>query len=248
MHVPPGYSGTDPVPLVLGFPAPGMSAEVFAAMTRLPSMSDAAGFLFVVVVADDGSWSPGDGAAGTDIAYVRELLDALDTRHCLDSSRVFVAGYSSGGSMAQALACAMPERIAALAVVASLYQPCRADVPMIAFHGIADSVAPFDGGVAPPPASQAVSFPSVRRAVSEWARALGCDGLATISRLSSDVELSTYRRCLRGDGEALLYSIVGGGHTWPGSPANIDALGFTTQQIDASETIWQFFQDHSKGR
>ncbi len=66
-----------------------------------------------------------------------------------------------------------------------------------------------------------INFPPVHRAASEWALALGCDGLPTISRAAADVELSTYKRCTDGDGEALLYIVLDGGHTWPGAAVDI---------------------------
>jgi polyhydroxybutyrate depolymerase len=40
-----------------------------------------------------------------------------------------------------------------------------------------------------------------------------------------------------------LYSIIGGGHTWPGS-IPIATFGMTTNQINASDTIWAFFATH----
>jgi polyhydroxybutyrate depolymerase len=146
--------------------------------------------------------------------------------------------------MAQALACERPDRIAALAVVASTFLSCRAPVPMVAFHGLADAIVPYDGTEASGAAGGAFS-PNVRRAVSEWARGLGCDALPTISRTSPEVELSTFRRCLKGDGEALLYTVATGGHTWPGHPSAIERLGATTTEIDATEAMWAFFSAHA---
>jgi polyhydroxybutyrate depolymerase len=44
------------------------------------------------------------------------------------------------------------------------------------------------------------------------------------------------------DGETavVLFTIDGGGHTWPGS-VNVPRLGAVTDEIDATEQIWQFF-------
>ncbi|MET0319491.1 MAG: hypothetical protein ABW069_02085 [Duganella sp.] len=43
-----------------------------------------------------------------------------------------------------------------------------------------------------------------------------------------------------------LATIRAGGHTWPGAdPFNVGLpLGKTTRDIDANETIWQFFSQH----
>ena len=42
------------------------------------------------------------------------------------------------------------------------------------------------------------------------------------------------------------YAIEGGGHTWPGSAVDVNALGATTREIDASDTIWTFFRAHAR--
>ncbi len=41
--------------------------------------------------------------------------------------------------------------------------------------------------------------------------------------------------------EVVLYTIYGGGHSWPGSamPSEI-----TTQDINATDVIWEFFAAH----
>jgi polyhydroxybutyrate depolymerase len=41
----------------------------------------------------------------------------------------------------------------------------------------------------------------------------------------------------------VLYSIIGGGHTWPGA-IPLPKFGLTTTQINASATIWAFFAAH----
>jgi polyhydroxybutyrate depolymerase len=45
------------------------------------------------------------------------------------------------------------------------------------------------------------------------------------------------------DAEVILYTVDGGGHTWPGGP-DIVRLGKTTQAIDATALMWEFFQRH----
>jgi len=46
--------------------------------------------------------------------------------------------------------------------------------------------------------------------------------------------------------EVVLYAIEGGGHTWPGGlqylPESI--IGRTSRDFNASEVIWQFFEEH----
>ena len=86
----------------------------------------------------------------------------------------------------------------------------------------------------------------MRRSISEWAKSLGCDGLATIARPVTDIELSTYHNCIEGDGEALLYAVIGGGHTWPGAAIDLPVsdVGVTTHAISATSLMWDFFRAH----
>jgi polyhydroxybutyrate depolymerase len=172
------------------------------------------------------------------------VLAAVEEEYCVDPDRIYAVGYSNGGGMALTAACALSHRFAAVGVVAAAYPACRANVPAIAFHGVNDAIVPFEGGETPPELGSQ-TYPSVRRAVSEWARAAGCDPIATISRDIPEVELSTFRRCYRGDGDVLLYTVVGGGHTWPGMRSRFEQLGYTTMQISASELMWEFFAGRS---
>jgi len=41
-------------------------------------------------------------------------------------------------------------------------------------------------------------------------------------------------------GDVVLYTIDGGGHTWPGAIA-VPRLGATTQEVNATDEMWSFF-------
>jgi polyhydroxybutyrate depolymerase len=51
-----------------------------------------------------------------------------------------------------------------------------------------------------------------------------------------------------GPNEVLLYTIEGGGHTWPGC-INLQAIsgisGNISQDASGSELLWEFFRNHS---
>ena len=43
----------------------------------------------------------------------------------------------------------------------------------------------------------------------------------------------------------VLYTIQGGGHTWPGGKSMLEwFLGRTSRSIDASSQMWAFFREH----
>lgn len=48
--------------------------------------------------------------------------------------------------------------------------------------------------------------------------------------------------------EVVVYTIRGGGHTWPGGQQYLPALlvGKVNHDIDASEVIWEFFSRHNR--
>jgi polyhydroxybutyrate depolymerase len=61
------------------------------------------------------------------------------------------------------------------------------------------------------------------------------------------VRLLTARKCT-GDAAVKLYSVHGGGHTWPGGRQYLPktAIGRTSRDFDASATIWLFLADKTR--
>ena len=55
----------------------------------------------------------------------------------------------------------------------------------------------------------------------------------------------TWSGCQDG-ADTISYSIIGGGHTWPGAAIDLKQYGLTTHQIDATTTIWDFFEQHRR--
>ena len=103
-----------------------------------------------------GPLGPG---APDDVAFIDDLLNAVEAELCIDSARVFSTGFSVGAGLSVRLACDLSDRIAAIAPVSGVYFPpfnprripepgCLSTrpVPVIAFHGTADPGVPFEGG------------------------------------------------------------------------------------------------------
>jgi len=117
----------------------------------------------------------------------------------------------------------------------------RRPVPMIAFHGTADRQVPYNGGkswVAPNP------FPNVPAWAANWARRNRCAPTPSDSAVATDVTRRSFTSCA-GDAAVVLYTIKGGGHTWPGGkPLPEWFAGPTSRSIDATKLMWVFFREH----
>ena len=62
--------------------------------------------------------------------------------------------------------------------------------------------------------------------------------------MAADVTRRAYTSCA-GDAAVVLYTIQGGGHTWPGGgPLPEWFVGTTSRSIDATSRMWEFFQQH----
>jgi polyhydroxybutyrate depolymerase len=252
LHVPPAYDGTTPLPLVLNLHGFGSSGARQARYSRFPALADAEGF---IVASPDGAGSPQQwnirrqDSLPDDVAFIRELLAALERELCIDRARVFAAGISNGAAFAQQLACAMPRRFAAIAAVAALVYPlaCTGDAPvaLIAFHGTEDVCVPFDGGPVTCGSARG-TVPSVEDSAQNWAGHNACNPIASRVALTDHVRTIAYSEC-KDETAVVVFVIQDGGHTWPGSVA-VARLGETTQEIDATEQIWQFFRGQASLR
>jgi len=93
-----------------------------------------------------------DGMPRGDVAFTFATLTNAQTRASLDLSRVFVGGFSAGGSMAWKLACEAGSRLSGMVSVAgALRRPNKTDcaglagLPVMQVHGFADAQVPFEG-------------------------------------------------------------------------------------------------------
>lgn len=200
-----------------------------------------------------GQFPPAD--ARDDVRFLKTVIDTMDRLGCVDDDRVFATGYSGGGRMASALACELSDTIAAVAPVAGLragrpspldtsvpeIQSCnpKRPVPVITFHGDADAVNPLPGS------SDLRWGYAVAVAVQTWARLNDCRQGPASRVVSEHVTEFSYSRC-RGGADVEYYRVTGGGHTWPGTAVDLSPLGVTTQEISATQLMWQFFEDHPK--
>ncbi len=252
LYVPKSYNRSRPTPLVISMHAAGLWGAAQKETSRWNDLADAKGFIVVYPSGVGGKgvrvWraEPGDDLA-KDVRFIAELIDTLSASYNIDPKRVYANGLSNGGGMAFALSCTLSNRIAAVGMVAAAqtlsWRWCTGErpVPMIAFHGTADPDVPYNGGpswLAPSP------FPSVPGWSAKWARKNQCDPHPIESTVTADVTRRAYTGCADG-ADVVLYTVRGGGHTWPGgAPLPEWFVGRTTGSIDATALMWAFFAAH----
>lgn len=115
-----------------------------------------------------------------DSAYIRSLMDEISSKYTVDQKRIYVAGLSNGGFMAQRLACDHSSKIAAMVSVSavveydqSLCQPNQ-KLSVLTVHGTQDTTVKFDGGTL-----FGGSYPSATDTFKFWASKNGCSTTAT---------------------------------------------------------------------
>jgi len=250
LHVPESYDGTRAVPLVISLHGFAQWPANQESVSRWSDLSDAAGFIVVYPMGTGfplrwAARAPGPAEA-SDVRFLTGMIDILERDYEIDPDRIFVNGISNGGGMAFALSCALSGRIAAIGTVAGLFlhpwEACDRErpVPLIAFHGTADPIVPYDGGPLGGPGGAA---PSVRAWVADYAVRNGC-GAALELPTRGAVTGTRWSQC-DGDADVVLHTVEGGGHTWPGgNPLPLFITGPTTDDIDATREMWTFFQAH----
>lgn len=266
-HVPPGYDGKRPTPIVIDIHGYSEGASVHTKMSALGPFGDEHGFV-TITPQGRGTIPYWDTTLGSiDLQFTGALLDSLDRTLCVDDNRVYVTGLSNGAFMTSAVACAFADRIAAAAPVAGIrdISGCRPSrpVPVVAFHGTADPFVAFDGGLGPKalalPAPDGsgktlaqegladTKGPSITDITAAWAKRNGCSSPPAEQSIAADVTVLRYK-CPSGS-ETELYRITGGGHTWPGSEfskAIASFVGPTTSSISANDVMWNFFSAHPR--
>ncbi|MDQ3737716.1 MAG: hypothetical protein M3337_00925 [Actinomycetota bacterium] len=264
MTTPPEHDGETPLPLVLDFHGLGEGAEVHRLTSEMPAYAREHGF---VAVLPHGSGEPvgwgvePDVARNPDLQFVARLLDRLERRLCIDTSRVYATGFSNGAFMSSSIACAMPDRFAAVAPIAGANILCEGferPMPVFAVHGTSDAILLFNGGInlegepgadptsssaepegLPPADLEGAGYPEN---MTRWAGFNGCQRMATEKSVADDLLMRRWDCPEGADVEFVI--VLGGGHTWPGSEFTesiASALGPTTMNLDATDAMWRFF-------
>ncbi len=257
LHVPPSYDSRRPTPVVLALHPFATNGAMMARISGLGETADREGFLLAYPNGTGRGaflrWNvqgrAGEGA--DDVGYIAAVLDDLAAVADVDPRRVYATGFSNGGMMCYRLASELSGRIAAVAPVAGTMTTAEVEtmrpVPILHFHGTRDKLVTYGGRVWRETRSS--RFKGVDETVRSWAAINGCPATPVEVELPRDADDNlVIRRVVYGPGrdasEVVLYTIEGGGHTWPGRPPIGSFLGATALDLKANDLIWEFFRKH----
>lgn len=258
LYVPTGQSGKR-LPAFIMMHGSGSTDTQQERYSDFDAFAQANGLVVMYPNGIDKHWNDGrvigHESQADDVGFIKAMLAEVIAQGVVDPKRVYAAGISNGGFMAQHLACVMPDALAGIAVVAATQPvdaacPSPRPMPVIFFQGTADKLVPFIGGPIAPQFGNRGTAMSNAQAVAIWQKRNGC-GAAQKTQLPAkndplQVTVETYS-CPAGRG---LENVIvqDGGHTWPGAHQGWLAtriLGPVTGNISANAAMWTFFQSQS---
>lgn len=200
------------------------------------------------------SWNDGSGRSAIgavqrdadDIQFIEELIDDLQTRFNINPNNLFATGFSNGASMSFRIGRELPHHFTAIAPVAgSDWLPeVQPETPpdLLYITGTEDPLNPFDGGNVYLGQQFIGTKPPVEEMILEWSELHNCSNNAS-TEIESNIRTYSYG-CGESPKPVKMLALVGHGHHWPGSTSLLPAfiVGPNATDLDATETIWTFFE------
>lgn len=265
----PEHLGGHPAPLVIALYGSDDNAEGFQKAIRWDRVADRENFIVAYPEAIDGRWNYGranqpkvpliHGHPADDIGFLRIMIDDLVAKHVVDQNRIYATGFSRGALMSFTLACALPDKIAAIATISSpmsedQIEDCKPGhpKPVMMINGTADGSLPYGGST-----WRNTRFLPVPDTLEYWARTNGCAGQddgQTLPHLNKNdlthAILFNWKGCQAGTA-VRFYKIENGGHSWPRlvdpndpEPTHGMPSGGRNGDFETPLEAWNFFKQY----
>ncbi|MDI6103356.1 cellulose binding domain-containing protein [Actinoplanes sp. NEAU-A12] len=149
LRIPGNYQNTNPHRLIFAFhwrggtageiDSGGTSGAAWSYYGQAEQSNNTA-----ILVAPQGLGNGWGNSGGEDVTFVDDMIRRIEADLCVDTTQRFATGFSWGGGMSYALACARPTVFRAVAVIAGAQiSGCSGGTQPIAYfglHGISDNV------------------------------------------------------------------------------------------------------------
>ena len=253
IYIPDIYSSQNiKVPLVLGLHGYGDNIDNFGNIC-LNNIADTANYICVYAEAlpwmGANAWNSGAGVGAIkvnkdedDVGFLNGILDTIIANYKIDTTRIYVFGFSFGGFMTDRLATECTNRFAAACNISGLHgnflknKKPKDAIPYLKFHGTNDLTINYDGSKT---AKLFRGFGlSAENTVQYWITNNNCNTTPIIDTLpdvaADGLQFIRYSY-LQGvnDSKVLFYKVMNGEHRWYGLPTN---------DISYCQTIWDFFK------
>lgn len=253
VYLRPRVLPAQPAPALLLLPYRGGDADDMADLVHAARLVRQYKTWVIIPEAFNGYWNYkallGPLTTPDDVKFLDHLIEDAIATYGVDPQRIYMGGYSGGAMMTLRYACEVPGRIAGTALVGAqmittLAAKCDTSAPpaMMFIDGDQDPLGAYEGN------STLMSVPD---SAAFWAQANGCgmtpqrESLPDLVEDQTQTVVDRYQDC--GTGKAVrLYSVLGGGHTWPGTADFSPSLGPTSQDFDASDAFMQFLLQFSR--
>jgi polyhydroxybutyrate depolymerase len=245
------------VPLLVGLHGFGDDAANFSGIC-ISAIADTANYIALYPEATPDpvlsatAWNSGASAGLVvvnpdvdDKGFINKLMDSIIATYMIDTTRMYVFGFSFGGFMTNRMAAECSKRFAAAASVSGLRGNSitalpQNSMPYLHFHGTSDQTIGYYG-------TSTLGFlpglgMSAENTVKFWAKQDHCDSLPVIDSMPNIANDGlrfvrfTYNNGI-GNSKVIFYKVINGQHSWYGLPAN---------DISYCQTIWAFFRQYSR--
>jgi polyhydroxybutyrate depolymerase len=257
LHVPEPLARDKPAPLVLVFHGGGGEGRNMPTFTHFDRLADEAGFFVAYPDGLNRTWNDTRGlSSADDVGFIRALIAELERSYPIDPKRIYATGISAGGFFSNRLACGLADKIAAIASVAAtmaetLVPICKPSRPIsvLFIEGTEDPLVHINGGLILRDRGRSISLEDAAKFWRSWDQTSPTPVLRDLPDRERDgtrVHCETWSSGKQGT-EVIVYTIEGGGHTWPGGPQYLPValVGKASRNLDATQVIWEFFQRHS---
>ncbi|MEE6310414.1 cellulose binding domain-containing protein [Plantactinospora veratri] len=148
LRIPDNYDNNRPYRLVFGFHwlngnANSVVSQGYYGLLPLSNNST----IFVAPEGLNNGWA---NSGGEDVTFTDNMIQTIGNALCVDTTQLFSLGFSYGGGMSYALACARAETFRAVAIYSGgVISGCNGGNQPIAYlqaHGLSDNVLSISGG------------------------------------------------------------------------------------------------------
>jgi polyhydroxybutyrate depolymerase len=251
------YTQSSKVPLLIGLHGFGDDAANFSGIC-MSDIADTANYIAVYpeatpdAVLQANAWNSGASTGIVivnngvdDKGFINRLMDTIIANYNIDTSRMYIYGFSFGGFMTNRMAAECSSRFAAAACVSGLRGNSittlpQNPVPYLHFHGTADPTIGYYG-------TSTLGFlpglgMSAESTVKFWAKQNKCDSIPVVDSIpdiaSDGLKFVRYSYNNGLDNsKTVFYKVINGAHRWYGLPAN---------DISYCQTIWEFFRQYQR--